>query len=62
MALDTQRIWGMPVGMATAVGGATFLYKKTGNLWLCALLVGTMAAIMGTLYDGERFHYLTFYC
>ena len=62
MALDTQRIWGMPVGMTTAVAGATFLYKKTGNLWLCALLIGTMAAIMGTLYGGERFHYLTFYC
>ena len=62
MVLDTQRIWGLPVGMTCAVAGSTFLYKKTGNLWLCALLVGTIACIMGLLYGSMRFHYLTFYC
>ena len=62
MGLDTQRIWGMPVGMTCAVLGSTLIYKKTGNLWLCALLVGTIACIMGVLYGGTRFHYLTFYC
>ena len=62
MGLDTQRIWGMPVGMTVAVCGSTFIYKKTGNLWLCALLVGTIACIMGVLYGGTRFHYLTYYC
>ena len=62
MGLDTQRIWGMPVGMGVAVLGSTFIYKKTGNIWLCALLVGTIACIMGVLYGGARFHYLTYYC
>lgn len=62
MGLDTQRIWGLPVGMTVASAGSTFIYKKTGNLWLCALLVGTIACIMGVLYGGTRFHYLTFYC
>ena len=61
MALDTQRIWGMPVGMTVAVLGSTFIYKKTGNIWLCALLVGTIACIMGVLYGQTRFHYLTFF-
>ena len=58
MGLDTQRIWGMPVGMTVAAAGSTFIYKKTGNLWLCALLVGTVACLMGVLYGGARFHYL----
>ena len=62
MGLDTQRIWGMPLGMAVAVGSSTFLYKKTGNIWLCAFLVGTIACLMGLLYGGTRFHYLTFFC
>ena len=61
MGLDTQRIWGLPVGMTVATAGATFIYKKTGNLWLCALLVGSVACLMGLLYGGTRFHYLTFF-
>lgn len=61
MGLDTQRIWGLPVGMTVAVCGSTFIYKKTGNIWLCALLVGTIACIMGVLYGGTRFHYLTYF-
>ena len=61
MGLDTQRIWGLPLGMGVAVGGSTFLYKKTGNIWLCALLIGTIACLMGLLYGGTRFHYLTFF-
>ncbi|HIS39464.1 MAG TPA: hypothetical protein IAC12_01250 [Candidatus Aphodovivens avistercoris] len=50
------------MGMTCAVVGSTFLYKKTGNIWLCALLVGSIACIMGLLYGSMRFHYLTFYC
>lgn len=61
MGLDVSRIWGMPVGMACAAGGSTFLYRKTGNLWLCGLLIGTVACLMGLLYGGTRFHYLTFF-
>ena len=60
MGLDTQRIWGLPLGMGVAVGGSTFLYKKTGNIWLCAILIGTVACLMGVLYGGARFHFMTF--
>ena len=62
MGLDTQRIWGLPVGMTVATAASTFIYKKTGNLWLCALLVGTVACLMGILYGSTRFHYLTYFC
>ena len=55
---DWTRIWGMPLGMTVAAGGSTFIYRKTGNLWLCALLIGTVACLMGVLYGGTRFHYL----
>ena len=61
MGLDTQRIWGLPVGMTVATAGSTFIYKKTGNIWLCALLVGTIACIMGVLYGSTRFHYITYF-
>ena len=61
MGLDTQRIWGLPVGMTVAAAGSTFVYRKTGNIWLCALLVGTIACMMGVLYGGTRFHYLTYF-
>ena len=46
MGLDTQRIWGMPLGMTCAIGRSTFLYKKTGNTWLSAILMGTVACLM----------------
>lgn len=62
MGVDTQRIWGMPVGMAVGVGGSTLLYKKTGNTWLSAILMGTVACLMCVLFGGTRFHFLTFYC
>lgn len=61
VGVDWSRIWGLPVGMTVAVAGSTFIYKKTGNLWLCALLIGTVACLMGMLYGSTRFHYLTFF-
>ncbi len=61
MDLDTQRIWGLPMGMTVAAAGSTFVYRKTGNIWLCALLVGAIACMMGVLYGGTRFHYLTYF-
>ncbi|MDY2624813.1 MAG: alpha/beta fold hydrolase, partial [Coriobacteriales bacterium] len=61
MGLDVSRIWGLPVGMTCAAGGVTYIYRKTGNIWLCALLFGTVACLMGVLYGGTRFHYLTFF-
>lgn len=60
MGVDTQRLWGMPVGMAVGIGGSTFLYRKTGNAWLSAILMGTVACLCCVLYGGTRFHYLTF--
>ena len=59
MGMDTQRIWGLPVGMTIASCGATFLYRKTGNLWLCSLLIGVVACLMGMLYGQYQFDFLT---
>lgn len=61
MGLDTQRIWGMPLGMACGIGGSTFLYKKTGNLWLSAILMGTVCCLMCMLFGGTRFHFATYF-
>ena len=61
MGLDTQRIWGMPLGMACGIGGSTFLYKKTGNTWLSAILMGTVCCLMCMLFGGSRFHFVTFF-
>ncbi len=61
MGVDTQRIWGMPVGMTVGVAGSTFLYKKTGNTWLSAILMGTVAALMCVTYGGTRFHFITYF-
>lgn len=52
---DIQRLWGMPVGMTIGIGGSTFLYRKTGNTWLSAFLMGTVAALMCVLYGQTRF-------
>ena len=52
---DTQRIWGMPVGMTVGVGGSTYLFRKTGNTWLTAILMGTVAALMCVLFGQLRF-------
>lgn len=52
---DTQRIWGMPAGMAIGVGGSTYLFRKTGNTWLTAMLMGTVAALMCLLFGQLRF-------
>lgn len=51
------RILGLPVGMTIGTTAATFIYKKTGNLWLCAFLVGTVACLLGVLYGQTRFHF-----
>lgn len=52
---DTQRIWGMPAGMTVGVGGSTYLFRKTGNTWLTAILMGTVAALMCVLFGQLRF-------
>ena len=52
---DTQRLWGMPAGMTVGVGGSTYLFRKTGNTWLTAILMGTVAALMCVLFGQLRF-------
>lgn len=47
---DITRIWGMPVGMAIGAGGNTYLYRKTGNIWLGAILMGIICANCALLY------------
>lgn len=51
---DIQRIWGMPAGMAVGIGGSTLLYRKTGNTWLSAILMGTVAALMCVTFGQIR--------
>ena len=47
---DITRIWGMPIGMAIGAGGNTYLYRKTGNIWLGAILMGIICANCALLY------------
>ena len=51
---DITRLWGMPAGMAVGVAGSTLLYHKTGNTWLSAILMGTVAALMCATYGQVR--------
>ena len=51
---DVTRLWGMPAGMAVGVGGSTLLYRKTGNAWLSAILMGTVAALMACTFGSLR--------
>lgn len=60
MLLDDSRLYGLPVGVGVATLSSTFLYRKTGNIWLCAFLVGAIACLMCVLYGLTGFHYLTY--
>lgn len=51
---DITRLWGMPVGMAVGIGGSTLLYRKTGNTWLSAILMGTVSALMCVTFGQVR--------
>lgn len=51
---DITRLWGMPAGMAVGVSGSTLLYRKTGNAWLSAILMGTVAALMCVTFGQVR--------
>jgi pimeloyl-ACP methyl ester carboxylesterase len=52
---DIARLWGMPAGMAVGIGGSTLLYRKTGNTWLSAILMGTVAALMCVTFGQVRY-------
>ena len=45
-----NRLWGVPAGMMIAMTGHTICYRKTGNIWLGAILFGALAALMGCSY------------
>lgn len=50
-----NRLWGVPAGMLVGISGNTICYRKTGNIWLGAILFGTIAAIMGCSYGTISF-------
>lgn len=50
-----NRLWGVPAGMLIGISGNTVCYRKTGNIWLGAILFGTIAAIMGCSYGTISF-------
>ena len=52
---DITRLWGMPVGMIIGAGGNTYLYRKTGNVWLGAFLMGIIAGLCACLYGQLQF-------
>ncbi len=47
---DITRIWGMPVGMFLGGAGNTYCYRKTGNIWLGAVLMGIVCCFAACLY------------
>ena len=52
---DMTRIWGMPVGMIIGAAGNTYCFRKTGNIWLGAFLMGTVCALSACTYGQIAF-------
>lgn len=52
---DISRLWGMPVGMTLAGIGQTYLYRKSGSIWVGAFVMGIMCAFCCVLYGQFRF-------
>lgn len=52
---DITRIWGMPCGLIIGVAGNSYLFRKTGNVYLGALLMGTISALGACLYGQLQF-------
>lgn len=48
------RLWGMPVGMMMAGMGQTYLYRKSGSVWLGAFTMGMVCCMMACLYGQFR--------
>lgn len=49
-AADLTRLWGMPAGMTIGTFCNTYLYRKTGNIWVGVFLGGTLAALGCVLF------------
>ena len=45
----------MPVGMQLAGIGQTYLYRKTGSVWVGAFTMGIVCALCCVLYGQFRF-------
>lgn len=52
---DITRLWGMPVGMFMGGMGNTYLFRKTGNIWTGAILMGIICALGSCLYGQIQF-------
>lgn len=52
--IDISRLWGMPVGMTMAGIGQTYLYRKTGSVWVGAFVMGILCAFCCVLYGQFR--------
>lgn len=50
-----NRLWGVPAGMLIGISGNTICYRKTGTIWLGAILFGALAAILGCSYGTITF-------
>lgn len=53
--IDISRLWGMPVGMQLAGIGQTYLYRKTGSVWVGAFTMGIVCALCCVLFGQFRF-------
>ncbi len=51
---DISRLWGMPVGMTLAGVGQTYLYRKTGSVWVGTFVMGILCALCCVLYGQFR--------
>ncbi|MCQ2553165.1 MAG: hypothetical protein MJ150_02550, partial [Clostridia bacterium] len=60
MGMDTQRIWGMRLGMGIASGGTVGSYKQIGWMGVGACLVGLLGGIMCALYGQYQFDFNAF--
>ena len=48
------RLWGMPVGMTLAGIGQTYLFRKSGSVWLGAFTMGIVCCLAASLYGQFR--------
>lgn len=55
LGIDVTRLWGMPVSMMIAGAGSTFLYRKSGSVWLGAFTMGMLCALGCVLYGTHIF-------
>lgn len=55
LGIDVTRLWGMPVSMIIAGAGSTYLYRKSGSVWLGAFTMGILCALGCVLYGTHVF-------